>query len=443
MIDSKPCFPKEEHLMTKRSVFKILCCALLSLSPCGLSPAAPRGKGERLMEESVKKMNRSSFLIFKNLLEEQRRENIIFSPLSIQKSLSLLYPAAAESSDIRNELASLLVAPGRNDEEFYRWNRSYLAHVNAIFDKRYPKKRFEGEMASTLWISKAFDVNEKYQSIVKDNFSSDIIKLDFTSSDEQREVARLAINDFVREKTNEFIRDLVPKGAITEKTAIVLTNAIYLLADWQDEFQGSMTSREDFSITADTKKSVKMMKKVSKIDYFENRLLKAVSLPYMGGELAMLVILPKKPSDFPSLQKHLDEALIENIMDGLLKKQVSLWLPKFEYIWGSHSLKNALVKSGVKKIFSYQPNNFPGLLSRESPFSDYPISVTDIFHQARIIVDERGTEAAAATAMTVELTSLTIKKEKPVEFKVNRPAYFFIYDTKYNGIMFIGTLTDP
>jgi serpin B len=177
----------------------------------------------------------------------------------------------------------------------------------------------------------------------------------------------------------------------------------------------------------------------------ENDDVQMLSMPYVGNELCFLMVLPKKERSLAEIEKKLDASeLSQRMIPRLTRQQVRVHLPKFQFRWGSKSLKPSLQALGLVTPFKANANHFPLLLMKNGrPLSaEELVWIQDVEHQAKIIVDEKGTEAAAATGIIVaEVTSAM--RPDPISFIVDRPALFYLMDLKYHSILFLGRLADP
>ena len=218
---------------------------------------------------------------------------------------------------------------------------------------------------------------------------------------------------------------------IDSLTRLVLTNAIYFNAAWQHPFNKSVTQEEPFYLLNGGQVSVPMMRITEPFGYSEGAGYQAVEIPYDGRELSMIVILPSE-GQFKSFEGSLDAQNVGTIIDNLQSKQVDLSLPKFEFE-SSLNLKQTLIKLGMPEAFSDHAD-FSGITGNKE------LSITDVVHKAFVSVDEEGTEAAAATAVIVGLTSAPAM---PISVKVDRPFIFLIRDMETGAILFVGRVMNP
>jgi serpin B len=247
----------------------------------------------------------------------------------------------------------------------------------------------------------------------------------------QPEEARATINRWVEEQTEDRIKDLIPPGVLDALTRLVLTNAIYFKAAWATPFDENMTADGAFTRLDGSQVTVPMMRDTTSLGYAEGKGYQAVELPYDRYEMSMIILLPAA-GQFEGWERSLDEGGVEAILSRLGSRQVALSMPKFR-VDSTFSLKDTLSAMGM--ALPFEPDaDFSGMTGNKD------LHISAVMHQAFVAVDEKGTEAAAATAVAMALTSMPTA---PVEVKVDRPCVFFIRDIRTGTILFIGRVVDP
>lgn len=354
-------------------------------------------------------------------------KNSVFSPYSISvaaamlsagaegKTLSEMQTALAWSTDPQvrhqshNALAQELDA--RNHEATEETNAQILRSSNDFW--MLPELRPGDAFMDTLAVS----------------YGAGVHLADFAA---EPEPSRAAINRKVSDDTRGLIAELLPQGSITSATVFVLSNALYFKARWAHEFNEDMTTREPFNSANGSTPDVDMMHQAEHFDYVEGDGYRAASLPYFGAELDLVVILPS-PGTFPDFVRGLDAAAVRGILEGLTERKLDLWMPKFE-IHGDIPLKAELQKAGMVQAFEAGSAEF-------RPIAE-GVFISEAFHQATLIVDEEGTEAAAATAFVGSRTSAP-PPEEPVLFKIDHPFVFLLRDRPTNAPLFVGHFATP
>ncbi len=233
------------------------------------------------------------------------------------------------------------------------------------------------------------------------------------------------------DQTEDRIKDLIPQGAIDEATRLVLTNAIYFNAAWLNPFQKEATQDGTFYLLDGSEVSVPMMSQIESLGYAEGEGYVAVELPYDSSELSMVILLPDE-GEFEAFEGSLDVELADSIINDVEYRQVALTMPKFEFE-SEFSLAEALSAMGMPIAFSGSAD-FSGMTGT------LELTIADVLHKAFVSVDEAGTEAAAATAVIMELTSMP---EEPAQVTVDSPFIFLIRDIQTGSILFVGRIMNP
>jgi serpin B len=379
---------------------------------------------ESNVKKRVENMNKFSFSLFNKIATNETNKNISISPLSIQTAFSLIYPSA--SQEAAEEIVQALIF-GADQELFHQSMHDYIESLSNSFGKS------EWTLTNQVWVDREYTVKTNYLNTIKSYYNAGVNSLDFQNKTES---SRSAINTYVSDKTNQLIKEILPNGSISNSTVLVLTNTIYMLADWENPFDPYLTKKNDkFTKQDGTTLSVDMMNSKGSHNYADLGDYKVLSLDYANSEIAMLWVLPKEDIPLSTFQQNFTATKFSNSLLALEKKNVSLKLPKFSIEWGATPLKDWLESLGMKKTFSMTSNNFPNLLNN---FDN--VRLSNVYHKTKVIVDEKGTEAAAATAANVGITSVG---PQPVPFFVDRPAMFLIYDKVYGGIIFMGRLENP
>ncbi len=244
------------------------------------------------------------------------------------------------------------------------------------------------------------------------------------------EAARRTINAWVAEQTEQRIPELLAQGVITSDVRLALVNAIYLKAPWLTPFSPEATKPGTFTRTDGTTVEVPMMAGNLTLPYAEGTGWRAVELPYVGGSLAMTIIVPDSMGTF---ETSLTPELLAEITGGLAERPVQLTFPKFG-IESKVDLATTLAAMGMPLAFDPDRADFSGITTEERLF------ISAVIHQANIDVDEKGTEAAAATAVIMRATS---EPGEPVTLRVDRPFLFALRDVPTGTILFLGRVADP
>lgn len=285
--------------------------------------------------------------------------------------------------------------------------------------------------ANALWVDEREKPLAEFTAALERSFQAKPHIVDFAHSSE---TARATINRWVEDQTRDRIKDLLGPDHINRDTSVVLTSAIYFKGYWVHPFSKDQTRDDQFHPTPDAAVPVKMMNQTATLPYFENDALQAVSLPYKGGSLSMLALLPKSADGLAELEASLTVETLAAATSNMRPKRVKLSLPRFSSTV-EFDLDDVLSDLGMPLAFQAGKADFSGITG--SP--DFSISA--VVHKAFIEVEEKGTEAAAATGVVAVRAALIPADE--VVFRADRPFLHLIRDNKTGAILFIGRMSRP
>jgi len=356
-------------------------------------------------------------------------DNVVFSPYSAAVALAMTSEGArgqtASEIDaiLHTDLAGGDLAAGFNG----------LDQALAAIPGEYPfgdvMVDLDLSTANQLFGQVGFGFEPEFLDTLAADYGAGMRLVDYLAATED---ARQQINGWVGDQTRDRIPELIPKGVLNEDTRLVLTNAVYLNAPWQHRFAAAGTADAPFTRLDGTQVNVPLMHLNSpRGTYGDGPGYQAVELPYVGGQLSMLVVVPDA-GEFESIEASLDANQIAGFRSSLRGVGLDLSFPKFEFRTQS-PLKDALTQLGMPTAFT-DAADFSGITS------DAPLAIAEVLHEAFIAVDEEGTEAAAATAVIAFATSAPAEF---VELTVDRPFLFFIQERETGATLFMGRVTDP
>jgi serine protease inhibitor len=375
-------------------------------------------------------------------------ENLCISPYSIQSALAMTFAGAAGHT--RTEMARALHFPNEGDTI----HSSFAALQHALDEmaqktvqiaersKKWggPSEPITLTVANRLFAQSGYDFRDSFRELVRKFYGAPFDTMDFRKDPAS---ARERINRWVAGQTRDRIRDLIPEGGLNEMTRLVLANAIYLKAQWASQFSDASTKPGPFHVRGGAPLDVPMMRKEDHhFGYAKRDGFTAVALPYSGNDLQFLVLLPDKVNGLRDLESKLSADLLRRCAT-LQQQDVDLHLPKFKLKPPTIALARALQALGMKSAFNQPAGsaNFDGIAPRKP--DDY-LYLSQVFHKTFINVDEKGTEAAAATAATMMMaTSARRPRPTPIEVKVDRPFVYAIQHVPSGACLFIGRVTDP
>jgi serpin B len=354
--------------------------------------------------------------------------NLFYSPYSISVALAMTY-AGANGKTAQQMAATLqfLLEQERLHPAF-NWLDAELAKRGQDAQGK-DGEGFRLNIVNAIWGQKDYEFLPAFLDILAENYGAGLRILDFIA---EAEKSRLAINDWVSDQTEGRIEDLIPQGAISELTRLVLTNAIYFNAAWEYPFNEDMTANGPFYLLNGEQVIVPMMRQTESFGYAEGEEYQAVELLYDGNELSMVILLPAS-GNFGAFEEGLQAQKVSDIIRNLQLTEVALTMPKFEFD-SEFSLKDTLAEMGMRDAFSPEDADFSGMTGNPELF------ISDVVHKAFVAVDEAGTEAAAATAVIVGTTSMP---EPLTEVTIDRPFIFLIRDIETGAILFVGRVLNP
>ena len=357
----------------------------------------------------------------------QGNDNVFFSPYSVSAALSMTYAGAKTGTAAA--MKGTLHLPSGDVHKAWKSLAAELAKRNDVSGAS-EGDAFQLSMANALFGEKTQSFKSTFTGTVKANYGAGLELADFLH---KADAERQRINGWVETETHDKIKNLLPQGIITADTKLVLVNAIYFKASWDKAFKTANTSKEKFTTKSGAKVDADMMYETEHLDYAAGSDYEAVAVPYLGKDVELLAIAPKA-GKFASFESSFDAQKLNEIRQGMASARVNLGLPKFKIAGASVKLKDALGKLGMGVAFSDDAD-----LSGITGKSDTKIA--DVVHKAFIGVDEKGTEAAAAT--TVVIVAKSAMPKPPVNLTLDRPFIFAIRDIPTGTILFLGRVTDP
>jgi serpin B len=403
--------------------------------------------GAASFELAAKATNALGVDLYRQLARgDSRSGGICISPYSIESALAMTFAGA--DSDTRTEMARVLHFGDATDvpASFSALQHSLKQMSAKTVELVKRSKEFGGpsepitlNIANRLFAQKGYHFREVFLSLVKQYFGGAFEPLDFVADPA---AATQRINKWVADQTRDRIRDLIPGGALDKTTRLVLANALYLKAPWAIEFSQNATQPESFFVRG-TPINVPMMRKTDKnFGYARRQGFTVVSVPYAGDELQFVILLPDEIDGLPGLESKLSGDLLASCAK-IEKRDVDLHVPKFKLEPPTITLAKQFEALGMKSAFDIPQGsaNFDRIAPRTP--QDY-LYISQIFHKTFIAVDEKGTEAAAATAVAMLAGSaLRPAPPPPIEVKVDRPFVYAIQHAPSGVCLFLGRVTDP
>lgn len=352
-------------------------------------------------------------------------QNIFFSPFSI--ALPLTMALAGARNNTAEQLAALLHV--KNDRSKVQCSVTKLLKQLSEFA---PDVEFH--VANRVYGDQRFAFQKSYRSDMENSYGATVTSVDFSKNHED---VRLEANEWVLKQTASKIRDLLPPGSVGANTTLLLLNAIYFKGFWSSPFTAHLTKPHDFHLDSENVVKVDTMSHAYgyKISTSKELRARALEMPYRGGKMSMVILLPDEVEGLPFLEKHLTSVTLSTLLASLEQNpKVCLTLPKLKIEHGL-ALKDVLRALGVVDLFKPEVADLSGIFESGKP------AVTDILHKTFLQVDEEGTEAAAATGTI--MTCCAYNTLPPTFFKVDHPFMFIIKTNEPDVILFVGSVRKP
>ena len=390
--------------------------------PRDTAPAIPAADAQALLDGD----NAFAFDFYHQVQGEGG--NLIYSPYSISLAAAMLYGGAG--GETASQISSSLHFTLPPDQFHSALNALSLdlAQRPAQSKKIDPENPMQLYIANAVWGQLDYPFEKSYLDLLAINYGAGVRLLDFAAAPDS---ARQQINDWVDRETQGKIKDVMPPGSVDPRTRMVLANAVYFKAAWQEAFVEKLTRDAPFTRLDGSQVQAPTMQtddeiplRVGSGDGYQ-----VVALPYKGNLAEMVIILPDH-GQFEAVENALDAAKYAAILDGMRSGSLTLYMPKFEFSV-DFDLIPVLSALGMPSAFDENKADFSGITKPERLY------VYQALHKAYVLVNEAGTEAAAATIFGIAPASL------PQELRIDRPFIFVIRDVPTGTILFVGRVLNP
>jgi serpin B len=352
--------------------------------------------------------------------------NAFLSPFSISTALGMT--AAGARGDTARQMFEVLQLPAGAE----RVGPAFASLIASLRPPAGTKPAYELHTANALWGERGYHFLAEYIATLRGSFAAAFEEVDFRGATES---ARRTINAWVERQTAGKIQDLIASGVLDTSTRLVLTNAIYFKGSWEKPFRPAQTREDDFHVAAGRTVRVPLMHQTNRFGYAEDDLVQVLELPYGGGDLAMVVLLPKQREGLAAVEAALSPASLTARLGRLEPSEVGVALPRFK-LTAEFELSRTLAALGMTLPFADRAD-FSGMNGGSEP-----LQISAVIHKAYVDVNEAGTEAAAATAVGIRTTMAVIPKP-PIPFRADHPFLFLIRERRTGNILFLGCLTQP
>lgn len=347
-------------------------------------------------------------------------ENMFVSPFSIYDALAMAYDGAAKKT--ATEMRKVM----KFNKDQTESHKEFVALLN-----EYKSDKSVFTITNAAVAQKDYNFLDTYLTCLKD-FDATISQADFSKAAERAKAVK-DINAWVSKNTNDKIKDLISTSDINELTRLILLNAIYFNARWTNEFKGDKTRQMTFYGKNSVEYVTEFMNGTQDVALSESDDAQMMKIDYEKGKASMFIIMPKENVDIDKYIQGLDEQKFASMEKSMQTFKADVSMPKFK-IESRFEMKKILIEMGIKAAFSKKAD-----FSKMNGQSN--LMIDEVIHKSFIEVSEKGTEAAAATAVIVREKSAMINKNPKV--LINRPFVFIIKENKHNAILFIGKYVKP
>lgn len=393
------------------------------------SQPTPPSPGPRPSDQEVgalaKANNKLSFALYAKI--KDRPGSLAFSPWSAETALTMT--AVGARGETLAQLQKLLGFQGRAEDAAdvgHRFATSFGGPITV-------------RVANRLFGERSYAFEKSFLDASLRTSGAPLEALDFKGA---TDASRTHINDWVSDQTNARIKDLLPEGTLDARTRLVLVNASYFKGDWEHPFKKEATYDEAFHVAPTTEHRVPTMHQELTAGYAEIGDARVLDLPYQGGELTMTFVLPNAADGLAKLEGSLDADGFDRMIGAEKPTDVAVSLPKLTIDPKSPiALGDALQALGVTDLFDRATADLSGIAKPANP--DDRLYVSKVLQKTFVKLDEKGTEAAAATAVVAAIAGAEAPTTQPKAFKADHPFLFFLRDKRSNAILFAGRVSDP
>ena len=398
-----------------------VCCIVVGISL--LTPVSQTSAGAAAAGVDALVQSNTAFALDLYLRTSSEGQNLFFSPFSISTALGMTYAGARGRT--AEEMANALRFPKVDDLH------SLLGSLTTRITKIGTEGKVMLSTANSLWCQQDYPFVDDFLKTARRDYRAEAQPVNFAA---QAEPARRKINKWVAEQTHDKIEELLQPGQISSSTRLVLCNAVYFKGKWLKQFNPKATATRPFQVSPSRQVDTPMMSQTVRLRSHQVNEVLLFSLPYAGNSVSMIVLLPNSVDGLATLEKSLSAEALQGWLSGLAgspEMETDLTLPRFK-LKSRLELNEPLAALGMKQAFTAQAD-FTGISTRAG------LAIDDVVHEAVVDVNEEGTEAAAATGVTMRATSVARKKV----IRVDHPFIFLIREDTSGSLLFLGKVVDP
>ena len=348
-----------------------------------------------------------------------REGNVFFSPYSISAALAMTYAGARAGT--ASQMAHTLHFDDLPPEKLH----AAFSELKTYLDAIHEKGQVQLAVADSLWPQIGHDFRPDYLTLCKKYYGADVVPVDFAG---HTEVAREEINHWILEKTNKKIPELIKPGMLDQLSRLVLVDAIYFKGNWQSKFEDRLTEKQPFHISSTMSVAASLMQQTGDFGYAEFPDAQVLEMPYAGRQISMVVLLPRSLDGLANLEAQLTPETLKSWTSRLVSGKVRVFFPGFTFK-SQFLLEDTLSAMGMRDAFNASKADFSGMDGRKYLY------ISSVIHEAFVKVDEKGTEAAAATAVVMRASGIAMPPRQIPVFRADHPFLFLIRDNQTGSIL--------
>lgn len=403
--------------ITGRVVLSLLPALLIALPWIAESRAVTQTK--TLSKSADQLGSQFGFDLFGRLRSSSGGSNVFISPVSVAMVLSMLYNGAA--NETARAIAKVLHIEGVKLEDV---NNKVMTLRTAL---KPAGSQYELSIANSIWARQGMAFEQSFLDRNRQFFGAEIANVNFASP---QTLDR--INGWVNKNTGGHIPKIIDK--IGAAHVMFLINAVYFHGKWKTQFDPKYTKPQAFELSDHSKLQVPMMARTGRFLYRSGDRHQAVSMPYQGDKISMVLLLPEKGFALDDLLKQLDAKRWDGALDTFRSADGEVRLPRFKLNYQT-TLNDALNSLGMGIAYDSNKADFTMMRKQRD------LVLSEVKHKTYVDVNEEGTTASAATSAGISVTS--VRTEGPFSFIADRPFIVAIKEDSTGAILFLGTVKNP
>lgn len=405
-----------------KRIFSFVILSLFIITACSNDNDDQNATNLTPTEKSAKIIaadNKFGFEIFQKINASLTEPgNTMISPMSISLALAMVYNGT--NGNTKSQMETMLHKSGLTPDEINQTYKDLIAGLTSHDPK------VELNISNAIFYRNSFSIKNDFITTNQKYYDAEVSGLDFSKTSETLN----KVNGWVNTKTNGKISQIISQ--VNPEDIMYILNAIYFNGEWQYRFDAKETTDMSFTKEDQTIIQTPTMTIENPFPYYSNQTFQMLEMPYGSGKYSMLILLPNSGKNTNDIISILNAENVNSWISKLAEQKKKIYLPKFEFKFDD-SLVDELRILGMTDAFDDNKANLTGISDAAQ------LVISQVMHKSYIKVDERGTEAAAVTGITVGTTSIG----PDTSFRVDHPFVFAIREKDTQAILFLGKVLDP